>query len=154
MTHVDTATAPSLTTLLAQHRKIAIAGGPRCGKTTLLKSARAIEAESVSPLPSSPRHFFSTDDLIGQPWPAIPHLVIGELAAHSSYLVEGVMVARALRRGLKPDVVVWLNRAYEPLSKGQRSMAKAVATVFREWVGVGVRGVAVVRNVNSLREAT
>ncbi len=108
--------------VLSRYKRIAIVGGPRVGKSTL--AARVTD-----------RPVFSTDEFMGTPWDDVPGAVNAKADTQgASWVVEGVQVARALRKGLKPDVVVYLDGpAHEALSTGQEAMAKAVATVFDEW---------------------
>lgn len=103
---------------LARFRRIAICGGPRRGKSTLAaKLGRPVVA---------------TDDLMGLPWTAIPAAVISR-ASMDRCVVEGVQVARALRRGLEVDAVVYLLTPKVQLSPGQLSMGKAIHTIFTQW---------------------
>ncbi len=118
----------SLENLLQRFNKIAIAGVPKSGKTTLLNSARRLDALS--------RHYLSTDDFIGQPWEHVPALIIANLEEEDRYFVEGVMVGRALRKGLAPDVVVWMGTPRIELSRGQSSLAKGCKTIFNQWAAV------------------
>ena len=105
--------------------RIAIAGVPSSGKTTL--------AEALSPIA------WHTDDLIDLGW--------SEASEHASYwfddtaatIIEGVSVPRALRKWLKrnptgkpADRVIFLCGPHTPLTKGQLSMAKGCWTVWQE----------------------
>lgn len=108
--------------------RIAIAGGPRCGKTTLAASF------------GEARH---TDDLIGsKDWSAASAEVATWFDADDPWIIEGVAVPRALRKWLiahpdgKPcDVVHWLITPHVPLTKGQLGMLRGCETVWREIVG-------------------
>lgn len=111
----------TLEEVLARHKRVVIAGGPKTGKTTL---ARAVTDRPV----------YHTDDYSYLPWAEIPKLVNEELAGKKAYVLEGVQAGRALRKGLKPDVVVYLTEPRAPRSKGQMSMGKAVHTIFRDWL--------------------
>ena len=118
-------TWPELLTLARKARRLAIAGGPRVGKTTLAS------------LIADGRHVIHTDDFISLGW--------SEASAHAAKLVnhyersplnvtiEGVAVPRALRKGMKVDLVIWLSKAREPLSSGQMAMTKACRSVLDEW---------------------
>jgi hypothetical protein len=59
--------------------------------------------------------------------------VIRAAAPHDSFVVEGVQAARALRRGLVVDAVVYLDDAKAEQTDDQESMSKAVNTVFNDW---------------------
>lgn len=108
--------------------RIAIAGGPRCGKTTL--AATMGEA----------RH---TDDLIGQlDWSAASTEVSTWLNEPGPWIIEGVALPRALRKWLlanpegKPcDVVHWLIAPHEELTSRQLGMLRGCETVWGEIEG-------------------
>lgn len=104
-----------------------ICGGPRTGKTTLAAS-----------LPGPIKH---TDDLIlDHDWSAASEAASSWFDEPGPWLVEGVTAVRALRKWLaahpghdKPcDLVIWLYRQHELLTKGQATMAKGCLTVWRE----------------------
>ena len=118
--------------------RLLIAGGPRCGKTTLadtLASGRVV------------RH---TDDLIAtHEWSAASEEAARWLDDAGPWVIEGVTVVRAIRKWLaahedgKPaDVVVWLNQPFAELTKGQASMLKSCETIWAEvWPELARRGV-------------
>jgi adenylate kinase family enzyme len=114
--------APWFATVLSRYQRIAIVGGPKTGKTTL--------AGSVTDRPT-----FSTDEFMGIPWGDIPRAVAMKAGSLGpSWVVEGVQVARALRKGLVTDAVIHLNGpAHVSLTPMQAAMAKAVTSVFEEW---------------------
>lgn len=105
--------------------RIAIGGGPRTGKTTI--------AESFGwPV----RH---TDDLIGKlEWSAASTEVARWMEAPGPWVIEGVAVARALRKALimsprKPcDLLVWLTTPHVELTAEQATMGKGCDTVLGE----------------------
>lgn len=107
-----------------RYARIAIVGGPRAGKTTLSRLARD-------------RSVIHTDDFRARSWEAVPHAVIADvldLAKDTNkYIVEGVQVARCLRKGLEVDVVVVLMDPIEALSPRQEGMRKGVVTVLADW---------------------
>lgn len=118
--------------VLASHRRVAIVGGPSTGKTTL--------AATVTDRP-----VFGTDDTMALPWSDVPGAVISKARElGDAWVIEGVQVARALRKGLVPDVVVVLDEAHGALTTGQAAMGKAVHTVLGEWSATN-RTVPVVR---------
>jgi KaiC/GvpD/RAD55 family RecA-like ATPase len=117
----------------ANRDRVCVAGGPKTGKT------------------SYARHFADntrvrhTDSIIGrfgedrESWSRESEEVSRWMDEPGPWLIEGVTVARALRKWLarnpegKPcDVVVWLDKAHVERTKGQDSMSKATLTVFRE----------------------
>ncbi len=107
--------------LLCNHSRIAIVGGPRTGKTLL--------ASTVVDRP-----VIHTDDHRCS-WAEAPASIVSACAAYdpSFFVVEGVMIARALRRGLAIDVVLYLDDAKAEQSVGQLAMSKGIATVFADW---------------------
>lgn len=108
--------------VLARYPRVAIAGGPRTGKTSLAQHAR------------DGRLVVHTDDFIGHgDWAAMPGLVI-DAAGSGPCLIEGVQVPRALRKGLRVDAVVWLETPRVHLSPRQEGMLKGTAKVFEEWL--------------------
>ena len=107
----------------ARARRIAIAGGPGAGKTTL---AAALGRDDV----------LSTDDFMHWDWEDVPSFVEVALANRPTWVLEGVQVARCLRfwwPDVPADVVVWLSGAHEPLSRRQAGMGRGVARIFEEW---------------------
>lgn len=121
--------------VLAMHRRVAIVGGPGTGKTTLASFVHN-------------RPVLGTDEFKGLAWEEVPAAVIERAAGIGpAFVVEGVMTARALRKGLIVDAVVVLDtqRRPDPLP-GQLAMGKGVATVFAEWRTLPTaHGVAVYR---------
>lgn len=108
--------------VLAMHRRVAIVGGPGTGKTTLAAHTHN-------------RPVLGTDDYQKMDWAEIPAALIQRTSELGpAFVVEGVQVARALRKGMTVDAVVVLDtqRRPDPLP-GQLAMAKGVATVFNEW---------------------
>lgn len=105
---------------LAKYPRIAIAGGPKVGKTTLSQQV-------------ADRPVIHTDDWIEAPWEDVPHIVIAACKDKPRYVVEGVQVPRALRKGLEVDAVVWLDQPFAHLNPRQVGMAKAVQTVLDGW---------------------
>ncbi len=118
---------------LNTYKRVAIAGGPRVGKTTLsCRSAFDIHKR------------IHTDDLINKiAWDSVPDEIARLTAGVERFVVEGTQVARCLRRGLAVDLVIWLERPRVELTTGQLGYWKACRTVFSEWLGmpesVGVR---------------
>lgn len=112
--------------------RVVIAGGPRCGKTTL-----SHELASSRQVPTV-RH---TDDLVGiMPWSEQSAEVARWLCLGGSWIVEGVAVGRALRKWLenaepnaKPcDVALYLDSPHERLTPAQEAMRKGCLTVWQQ----------------------
>lgn len=124
---------------------VAIAGGPRTGKTTLATEMALRSGTAV----------LHTDALIGLGWSEASQAVAARmLTASADLIVEGVAVARALRKALaqtagRPcDRLVLLagrRREAGPASPGQLAMAKGVDTVLAEILPeLAARGVELV----------
>lgn len=109
-----------LTSILYQYDRIAICGGPGTGKTTLATWC------------TKDRPLLHTDDLMHLPWSDVPAAVIEQCSHHGRFVVEGVQVARALRKGLQVDAVLYLDTCMAP-ERRQGRMAKAIGTIFGEW---------------------
>jgi len=109
---------------VATAERIAIAGGPKTGKTTLASRYE------------NPRH---TDDVQALGWSESSDEVCRWFDSKGPLVIEGVIVCRALRKWLrrnrtgKPvDRVIYLNDVHRPLTLGQRNLAKGCRTVFNE----------------------
>lgn len=106
--------------LLSRYPRVAIAGGPRTGKTTLsaLGDGRTV---------------VHTDDWINRTeWEGVPTEVI-KACGTGPVIVEGVQVPRALRKGLSVDCVVWLERPRALQTRKQLIMLAGLRTIFAEW---------------------
>lgn len=124
--------------------RIAIAGCPRSGKTTL---GQSIASELGIPLRS-------TDDLItGNDWSAASAAAATWFDEPGDVVIEGVAVSRALRKWHESnpnspppfDLVLFLSSPMQDLTPGQLAMGRGCATVHRELVDwLGVRGLEVV----------
>lgn len=105
---------------------VAIAGGPRTGKTTLATELALRSGTAV----------LHTDALIWLGWSQASQAVAAAiLTARGDLIVEGVAVARALRKALdqadgRPvDRLMVLEGARVTLTDGQAAMAKGCRTV-------------------------
>lgn len=97
--------------ILRDHKRVAIVGGPRTGKSTLSALAD--------------RPVVHTDDTMDLPWEDQPSCVIQLLRHMDTFVVEGVQASRAIRKGLEVDAVVELTEPFETLNQGQASMHKS-----------------------------
>ena len=102
---------------LSRYARIAITGGPRVGKTWLANTY-GLDREVVH-----------TDTWQGDEWDKQPALIIVACEPLPRFLLEGVQVPRALRKGLQIDALLWLDYPTAPQSPAQAAMAKAVATM-------------------------
>lgn len=106
--------------ILSRYPRVAIAGGPRTGKTTLsgIGDGRAV---------------VHTDDWIDKTeWEGVPTEVI-KACGSGPVIVEGVQVPRALRKGLSVDCVVWCERPRALQTRKQLIMLAGLRTIFAEW---------------------
>ena len=111
--------------------RVAIAGGPCCGKSTLAERMRGrVDAPEVQ----------HTDDLVDVlQWSEASAEVATWFTADGPFIVEGVAVSRALRKWLaanptgKPcDVLYHLTNPFLARTPGQKTMAKGEDTVWDE----------------------
>ena len=109
-----------LNQILAKHKRVAIVGGPKTGKTTLSRKLQGVE-------------ILHTDDLMHLNWEHQPEAISERLRGKSTFVVEGVQTARALRKGLEVDAVIFLDEPHQELIRGQLTMLKGVQKVFKEW---------------------
>jgi hypothetical protein len=135
-------------------RRIVIAGGPLCGKST-----RAHELGGVV-LHADPRSLDRSKAVCGPrcqhlreglDWSSASAEVAAWFNAPGPWVIEGVACARALRKWLathpigKPcDQVVLLTKPFVQLMAQQTAMAKGCETVWREISGtLRMRGVEI-----------
>jgi hypothetical protein len=103
--------------------RVAICGPSRTGKTTLANTVQ------------DGRDIVHTDDFIGMlPETGGGAMIAESLASTPSFVLEGVKAANALRAGLVVDVAIWAGTVHVPHTDGQARQAKAVRTVFDQWV--------------------
>jgi hypothetical protein len=110
---------------LYRHWRVAVVGGPGCGKTTAV--AKCVIHEL------STRKILHTDDFKSLPWSDQPLKIIEWADKNHSFLIEGIQVARALRKGLQVDFVYAMFNPKMDLTPGQTSLLKGVRTIFDEW---------------------
>jgi len=106
---------------MSQYKRVAIAGGPRTGKTVWL-------AAGVTDRP-----VINTDAVMNEAWENVPFVCIQRVKDLDSFVIEGVQVPRCLRKGMEVDAVIWLSKPKAPRNAGQTAMGLAVATVFEDW---------------------
>jgi hypothetical protein len=102
---------------LCRFPRIAITGAPRTGKTWLA-GTYGLEREVIH-----------TDVWQGVEWKKQPELIIAACLTLDRFLLEGVQVPRALRKGLAVDALVWLDAVGSKQTPQQQAMGKAIATV-------------------------
>lgn len=110
-------------------KKIAIAGRPGVGKTTLAKKL----AEQMG------LRLYHTDDLIGVvPFKDANDAMIKQLSDKESFIVEGVQVARMLRKGhrdqtFKPDKLIIVD-SDQPVENRHKGLASLNHDPIEQWV--------------------
>ncbi len=103
------------------YNRIALTGAPSCGKTTLAKTIKD-------------RPVFYSDDFKHLDWSDASAEIARVVNAHEGpCLVEGVAVARALRKGMKVDAVIYLTQPKIEQKPGQVVMGRGIRTVLDEW---------------------
>lgn len=107
--------------VLARYPRVGLVGGSGTGKSTL-----SIVCQD--------RPVLHSDDFKHLDWSAASE----EMARKANeqpgpVLVEGVAVARALRKGMRVDAVVLLKRPRRVQSRGQVVQEKGIYTVLAEW---------------------
>ena len=98
---------------LSAYNKVGICGGPKTGKTTLSGQI-------------NDRPVLHTDDAMDRPWADQPEIWIGATKELPRFCIEGVQVARAMRKGLQLDCLIVLCTPRMPLNKGQTALTKSV----------------------------
>lgn len=110
--------------------RLAILGAPKTGKTTLAAKLANENACEVR----------GTDDLIGLGWSEASEAAAAWFDDPTNQIIEGVAVARALRKWLaahpegKPvdRLIILANAPFEQHTQGQASMGKGIVTVLAE----------------------
>jgi hypothetical protein len=118
----------------ARLSRIAIAGPPKHGKTTL--------ADNIA----NGRPIIRTDDIDDElkrdrpeltpadRWALVSTLTVIRCERLSEFVVEGIRVAHALRKGLTADAVFWCDVPRDGFdAKRHAATARGVASVFRDW---------------------
>lgn len=101
--------------------RIALTGPSGCGKTTLAKTI-------------SDRPVFYSDDFKHLGWSEASEEIARRVnAQEGKLLVEGVAIARALRKGMKVDAVILLTKPKREQLPGQVSQGKGIHKVLNEW---------------------
>lgn len=109
--------------ILDKYDRVALTGVVMSGKSLLLDNVTA------------DRVILHTDSLKerGVPFNESPGVVLDELARVPRFVVAGMQVPRALRKGLEVDVAVWVNDPREHLTSRQLSFSNGVRGIFHEW---------------------
>jgi hypothetical protein len=105
------------------HPRVAIVGRPDCGKSKLAEKCAGY------------REVIHTDDFKHIDYSLLGVAISGYCSSKTSFLLEGVRAAHALRAGLEVDVAIWLDTPFvdEP-SPGQIAIGKGARTVWDQWI--------------------
>lgn len=117
--------------------RVAIIGGPRCGKSTyataLAKKSGALLLSTGKPADES---VVRTDSYLSLGWDAIPDNIIAMLRGQDDFILEGCQAARVLRRwyrddakGPRLDKVIIFSKPHVSRSGGQEAMAKGITRI-------------------------
>lgn len=109
--------------LVDKYDRVALTGVVMSGKSLLLDNVKA------------DRLILHTDDLKdrGVPFKESPGVVLDMLAGVTQFIVAGMQVPRALRKGLEIDVAVWVNDPREWLTSRQQAFSDGVRGIFHQW---------------------
>jgi len=106
--------------LVEGYKKVALTGPPKSGKTTLANEIKD-------------RPIIHTDDYAHLAWKDQATAPLIKTATLDKFLIEGVQVPRALRKGLEIQIVICLGMSLEPLNTYQAGTAKSIRTILAEW---------------------
>lgn len=107
--------------VLREHARVAIVGGPRAGKSTIVGHI-------------TDREVIHTDSYNGEEWDALPGLLIDATQGKERFVIEGVHAARALRKGMQVDAIVFIDEPVVERNPGQAAMAKGIRTIFNDYL--------------------
>lgn len=102
--------------VLKKYDRVAIVGPPRCGKTTLAKRVKD-------------RPVFWSDDYKEYDWSEASRRIAEDLNALPRFVAEGVAMVRAVRKGLRVDVMLLLDEPLVPQNRGQQVMGAGIMTI-------------------------
>ena len=108
--------------ILEGHKRVALTGVVNSGKSLLLDYADLAGRKVVH-----------TDDLRETPFEEKPARIQEELEGLREFIVAGMQVPRALRKGLEVDAVVWINNPRTRLTPRQRGFSKGARTILDKW---------------------
>jgi hypothetical protein len=108
--------------ILDGHKRVALTGVVNSGKSLLLDYADLAGRKVVH-----------TDDLRETPFEEKPARIQEELEGEDEFIVAGMQVPRALRKGLEVDCVVWLNLPRKRLTTRQAGFSKGARTILDKW---------------------
>lgn len=127
-----------LAAILSRYPRIAITGAPRCGKSTISNLVTDRQVVHTDPNDLKAR-FGEPDDETDwsksqEVWNAAPAFIGQMCAGRDAFVVEGVTVARALRKGsINVDAVILLTKPIVEQTPGQAQMGAQVLKIFEQW---------------------
>ena len=99
---------------------VVICGGPKTGKTHLCRNLG--------------RQVIHTDEYMPSfTWVEGPWALISWVRGKDRWVMEGVQSARALRKGLEADAVIFLDGSVQELQPRQEGLRKSVDKWFGDW---------------------
>ena len=108
-----------LPTILGYFDRVVICGGPKSGKTHLCRDLK--------------RRVIHTDDYAdAYEWEELPWALLSAVRGEDRWVMEGVQAARALRKGLEADAVIYLDGSVKELKPRQEGLRKSVAQWFTD----------------------
>ncbi len=125
----------TLAGVLALHKRIGVTGEPRSGKTTISRLVTDRTVIHTDPNDLKARYgeeALDWDDK-QEVWDAAPSFIMAACADRECFFVEGVTVARALRKGLEVDAVIFFDDPVIDQTPKQAAMGKGVQKIFAEW---------------------
>jgi hypothetical protein len=102
---------------LRDFKRVALCGAAETGKSTLVEFV-------------TDRPIVHADDWRDFPFADQPSLVIEAVRHEPTFLIEGCLVARCLRKGLDADVLLWLCKPQAPQTERQKAQGKGLVTIF------------------------
>lgn len=110
--------------ILKRYDRVVVTGPSGCGKSTLSDEVQIDD-----------RPILRSDDFKHYDFESVPFEIIKAAnEAGNKWVAEGVMLPRALRKGLECDAVVYLEKPRRPQLRGQIIQGRGmVGKVFQEW---------------------
>lgn len=108
--------------------RVAIVGGPSCGKTTRAYQLAGAHRERTGEFV----HVYSTDSTMQMPWADQAYFWLSLQYLPGNWILEGIQTARVLRKGLNVHKVIPMFEPKKPLDKKQQSTMKGIIKVWND----------------------